>query len=486
MAALVPVIEYEVRRKRPEISVGDTMKEQIYIAYAREDISTVRKLHRLLRERGFRVWFDDVDLRPGRWKPQLLKAINNSRVFLFCASAAALRKADDAPGFVDEELNEAHNIAMSVAERDFTILPVRLEDCGRGDGRLARFQQYDLFPQIEFETKLAALVSKLNTILRGQPGGQDNPLITKGHLELLASNPSRALTLAEQVLADDPRSASAYHLRACIYESKVDLEGDPKATLLDPNLRAALQDYTTSCILDTTNPVAYNNRGFLHLRTLALDLASQDFAKSIQLHLECARLPIDRGHLLSVEAHIRQHGIGGLGIDPEVAYVYHNQAMAFVLRRKMDEALNSWAVAIAINDAYAPFYKARGDLHYSQGRLEEAIADFGQAIKRDSKLRDAYFQRALAREDSGDLDGALSDYTDALRLRPSAVVYCNRAMVQANRGDYEGAVEDCQSAVELDPDDPQASQLLDQLITFKILKGQFGDKIKLGFNYQKP
>jgi len=461
------------------------MREQIYIAYAREDISTARRIHHFLRERGFRVWFDDVDLRPGRWKPQLLKAINSSRVFLFCASAAALKKADDAPGFVDEELNEAHNIAMSVAEKDFTILPVRLEDCGRGDGRLARFQQYDLFPQMEFETKLAALADTLKSILRGQVRNQDHPSITKAHLELLASNPSRALTLAEQVLADDPRNASAYHLRACVYESKVDLEGDPKATLLDPNLRAALQDYTTSCILDATNPVAYNNRGFLHLKTLALDLAIQDFAKSIQLHLDCARLPTGEGRPHSVEAHIRQHGIGNLGIDPEVAYVYHNQAMAFVLRGKMSEALDSWALAIAINDAYAPFYKARGDLHYSQGRLKEAISDFGQAIKRNAKLRDAYFQRALAREDSGDLDGALSDYTEALRLRPSAVAYCNRAMVKANRGDYEGAVEDCESAVELDPDDPQAPQLLDQLIAFKMLKSQFGDMIEIGFTYQK-
>jgi hypothetical protein len=60
-------------------------------------------------------------------------------------SQAALRKTGDQPGFQDTELTEAYNIAVDQDEHEFTIIPIRLEDCGRGDHRLSLYQQFDVF-----------------------------------------------------------------------------------------------------------------------------------------------------------------------------------------------------------------------------------------------------------------------------------------------------------------------------------------------------
>lgn len=117
----------------------------IYLSYARPDLEVVRKLYENLKQRDIKVWFDQIDLGPGKWKPQILRAIRRSRYFLICLSQAALTKTGDKPGFQDTELNEAYNIAIDQDEEHFTIIPVRLDDCDRGDNRLSQFQQFDLF-----------------------------------------------------------------------------------------------------------------------------------------------------------------------------------------------------------------------------------------------------------------------------------------------------------------------------------------------------
>lgn len=129
-----------------------TGEHTVFLSYAKEDLDEVRKVYEGLGKRGLSVWFDKADLGPGNWKPQVEKAISRSLFFVICISEAALRKTgDDTPGFQDEELNRAYNIAQTVSVKEFAIVPVRLEDCGRGDTRLSSFQQYDLFNDFEKE-----------------------------------------------------------------------------------------------------------------------------------------------------------------------------------------------------------------------------------------------------------------------------------------------------------------------------------------------
>jgi hypothetical protein len=102
-----------------------------------------------LSAHGVPVWFDKARLRPGSWKMQIERAIARSRYFLICVSENTLRKTGDNPGFQDRELQVAFTIALAQPEASFTIVPLRLENCGHGDARLSAYQQYDLFPSID-------------------------------------------------------------------------------------------------------------------------------------------------------------------------------------------------------------------------------------------------------------------------------------------------------------------------------------------------
>jgi tetratricopeptide (TPR) repeat protein len=122
------------------------MNHQVFLSYSHENLNDVWRLFRGLRTRHVPVWFDKVQLKPGPWKPQIEKAIAQSRYFVICLSIAALRKlGETSPGFQDEELSHAYMIARMQPTTSFTIVPVLLELCERGDFRLSGFQQYELF-----------------------------------------------------------------------------------------------------------------------------------------------------------------------------------------------------------------------------------------------------------------------------------------------------------------------------------------------------
>ena len=63
-----------------------------------------------------------------------------------------------------------------------------------------------------------------------------------------------------------------------------------------------------------------------------------------------------------------------------------------------------------------------------------------------------YTNRGVERRRSGDLDGALADYDEAIRLNPSDIfAYNNRGNLRRDRGDVEVATADYTDALRIDP-----------------------------------
>lgn len=119
-------------------------RDQVFLSYAHEDLPQVQRLYVDLKKRDVNLWFDKEHLGPGEWRHQIEKALANSKAFIFCLSSAALKKIGEEPGFAEHELNDAYKFAKS--SDTFKIIPLRLEDCDRGDNRLSIYQQFDLFP----------------------------------------------------------------------------------------------------------------------------------------------------------------------------------------------------------------------------------------------------------------------------------------------------------------------------------------------------
>jgi tetratricopeptide (TPR) repeat protein len=91
-------------------------------------------------------------------------------------------------------------------------------------------------------------------------------------------------------------------------------------------------------------------------------------------------------------------------------------------------------VGAYINRAIA--YKAKGD-------LDRAIADYTEAIRLDTKYAVAYYNRAIAYKAKGNLDRAIADYNQAIRLNPNdALAYDYRGYAYQAQGDLDRAIAD--------------------------------------------
>ncbi len=67
---------------------------------------------------------------------------------------------------------------------------------------------------------------------------------------------------------------------------------------------------------------------------------------------------------------------------------------------------------------------------------------------------EAYFYRAYAKSELGDMQGAITDYSQAIAVNPSSAdSYSNRAKIRFKTGKIDGAISDIRSALRINPDD---------------------------------
>jgi tetratricopeptide (TPR) repeat protein len=99
-------------------------------------------------------------------------------------------------------------------------------------------------------------------------------------------------------------------------------------------------------------------------------------------------------------------------------------------------------------------YNNRGFVWHDKGDLDRAIADYNEAIRLDPKQANAYRNRGNAWREKGDLDRAIADLSEAIRLDPKyANAYVNRGNVWHDKGDIDRAIADYNEATGLNPKD---------------------------------
>jgi hypothetical protein len=88
-------------------------------------------------------------------------------------------------------------------------------------------------------------------------------------------------------------------------------------------------------------------------------------------------------------------------------------------------------------------FNRRGLAYNSQGDLDHAIADYSEAIRLNRKFAIAFTDRGGAYKAKGDLDHAIADYSEALQLDPNDTFALNgRGTAYDDKGDYDRAVAD--------------------------------------------
>jgi tetratricopeptide (TPR) repeat protein len=96
-------------------------------------------------------------------------------------------------------------------------------------------------------------------------------------------------------------------------------------------------------------------------------------------------------------------------------------------------------------------YTSRGVEWRAKRQLDRAIADHTQAIKLDPSLSEAFYNRGNAYGDKGENDRAITDYDQAIRLNPKfAGAFNNRGLARRQKGDTAGGDADIARAKQLE------------------------------------
>ena len=97
-------------------------------------------------------------------------------------------------------------------------------------------------------------------------------------------------------------------------------------------------------------------------------------------------------------------------------------------------------------------YNNRGTAYQKKGDLDLAIADYSEALRLDPKYSLPHYNRGLAYVRKGEPDYAISDFSEAIRLNPKyAAAYHDRGLAYHRKGDFDRAIVDYNEAIRINP-----------------------------------
>jgi tetratricopeptide (TPR) repeat protein len=108
------------------------------------------------------------------------------------------------------------------------------------------------------------------------------------------------------------------------------------------------------------------------------------------------------------------------GLRDELAAAYVNRSVIHLSRQEYDAALADSDAAIRVKSGISQAHINRGIALSAEKRNKEAGLAFSDALALNpSHAEIVYFDRAMAREDDGDMKGAYLDYRKAAQLAPT-------------------------------------------------------------------
>ncbi len=115
-------------------------------------------------------------------------------------------------------------------------------------------------------------------------------------------------------------------------------------------------------------------------------------------------------------------------------------------------------------DIAAKEHWKKGNALFEESKFDEAIAEYGEAIKIDERYADAFFNRALTKRVSNDLDGAKRDLEMVLTLQPkSADAPLLIGDIAENSNDLVGARYWYEKSLSNNPDYAEAKNRLEHI-----------------------
>jgi Flp pilus assembly protein TadD len=149
---------------------------------------------------------------------------------------------------------------------------------------------------------------------------------------------------------------------------------------------------------------------------------------------------------------------------------WNNLGYSYYKARQVDWAVACLRRAIELLPTHAPTramaYDNLGNVHIAQGRYNEAITDFSEALRLNPNNVDAHNDLGCALQQLGERDKALEHFRTAIRIQADhALAHYNMSVLLTDAGAFDEALRELQTARRLLPNRPEILFKLGVLLT---------------------
>ncbi len=176
---------------------------------------------------------------------------------------------------------------------------------------------------------------------------------------------------------------------------------------------------------------AYLSRGHIYLAKYQIDRSLADLDEAIRLNPKFAAAYAARGW-----AHWHQADNG----KANAASAGGNKIN---IKREQEQALADYSEAIRLDSKVSSYYKGRGAIYAACDEMEKSIADLSVAIRLDPKDTEALTTRSHVYMARGDRAKAVADLDKAIRLNPKLAETEAKAYAAARLGMLVSGQEGC-------------------------------------------
>ena len=190
------------------------------------------------------------------------------------------------------------------------------------------------------------------------------------------------------------------------------------------NITEAIENFSTAINMDPNFTEAYINRGNARFKWEGgTDECITDYTEVLRKKPDCVEAYVCRGN------------------------AYRDYRGNDTAKGK-ENAIKDYNEAIRLNPSCAEAYFGLGKIYHEENK-SKAIENYNKAVRIKPNVGDlegdAYYHRGLLYWEKGDVDQAIADYSEALKYDPRyAVVYKNRAEAYEKKGDAVRALADRQ------------------------------------------
>lgn len=197
-------------------------------------------------------------------------------------------------------------------------------------------------------------------------------------------------------------------------------------------------------------------RGKAYLKLGRVPEAIGDFSAAIELDPENAEVHYQMGLALDRKGDLQgalKAYSAAIGLKADFVKAFANRSAILGRLGKLEEAISDCDSVIALNPYNNAFLVNRGIFHNQAGDREKSHRDWNEALKRDPKLAQVYYLKAvLDHIPRGEHREALVNLDRVLELQPgNSSARQARAKTRHALEDYEGATEDLSALIERFP-----------------------------------